>query len=229
MPTTPIAGITYPINSQEPDAPGQMAEIMNRIDSRLVSIFTDAPLRDSRIPVPEKGMICYLLDVRHYTIYRDGQWKKITIPTVRKVPPDSIATPLPKWINTTTRTVVPYLTTPVVAGKNYKVEGILFFVTPAVDYVDASVQVNTPGGMLAIHQKFLATGETQKGGIAFRRQAYADGGTFTCGIVDKTPVLMEGIYSCTTSGDLTISVAQGTLSAVELRMDAGSYLITKEF
>lgn len=228
MPTTPIAGITYPVNSQPPNAPAQMADMLNRIDSRLIGIFTNAALRDARIPTPEAGMMCYLLDGRHYTIFRAGVWKKYTVPRIKSVPPDSITTPLPTWINTTTRTVVPYLTMPVVAGKTYRLEGALFFQTPAVDYVDAGVTFADPGGMFAMHFKYLHVDVTSKFDINIRRQGGPTGTNFLVGVIDKTPVWMDGVYTCTTSGDLTIAAAQVTSSAVALTMDAGSYWIAKE-
>ena len=229
MPVTPISGLNYPLNSQSPNAPAQMADFLGTIDSRLIPIFTNSSVRDTKIPTPVKGQICYLLDVRHYTIYRDGQWKKITIPFIKAVPPDSVATPVPKWINNTTLSEITYLTTPVLAGKKYRIEGTLFFVTPAVDYVDASIRFDVPAGVFGVHTKSLPSDATSKQGINTRRQLLQDFETMSCGVVDKTPVFFEGVYSCTSSGNITISAAQLTLSAVELRLDPGSYMITKEF
>jgi len=205
-----------------------MQTMLDTIDTMLIPRFTNATVRDTKIPAPSPGMICYLLDVRHYTIYREGAWKKITIPIIRKT------TAPVTWVNDTTKDVVAELTMPVVSGKKYRLDGVLFLNTPSVDYVDAQLQFDHPGGMFNMHLKFLKIDETQKADIHIRRQSLAAATSQPVGVVDNgtgtgSPVFMDGIYSCTADGNLTISMAQNTLSAVALELMTGSYLIAKEF
>lgn len=70
MPTSPLAGITYPDGTgYAGDAPTAFAEVVLGVEPHLILKFDSATARDAAITTPTGGMAAYLADKRRLTVY----------------------------------------------------------------------------------------------------------------------------------------------------------------
>lgn len=73
---TPISSLPRPGTGDPPNAPAQITELTNSLDTKVVPKFASASSRNATIPAPIAGQLAYLTDSNTLTVYNSaiGQW-----------------------------------------------------------------------------------------------------------------------------------------------------------
>jgi hypothetical protein len=72
--TTALQAIPLPTTPDAPTIPADLLAEANYVEKRLVMRFTDATDRDSKILVPENGMVAYLTTPKIFTFHNGTTW-----------------------------------------------------------------------------------------------------------------------------------------------------------
>lgn len=75
--TTPLQGLPVPVSADNPDVPGHLMSLAQAIESRLVMTFPNAGSRDSAIPTPSMGMMCFLVATGEYQVRGSTTWETL--------------------------------------------------------------------------------------------------------------------------------------------------------
>ncbi len=73
--TTTVQGLPVPVAADDVDVPGDMMSLAQAVETKLVMVFANSGARDSAIPAPTDGMLCYVADVGWYQVYDDAEWR----------------------------------------------------------------------------------------------------------------------------------------------------------
>ena len=71
---TPMQGFPYPIESDDPDIPGDMQALATSVERRVMGVYADASDRDTKIPSPQTGQFAYLAGSNQVTVYTGAGW-----------------------------------------------------------------------------------------------------------------------------------------------------------
>lgn len=72
---SPMQLLPVPEAADDVDVPGDMMTLAQAVEERLVMRFSDSGDRDSKVPSPQDGMLCCLLDDASFQVYSDSSWR----------------------------------------------------------------------------------------------------------------------------------------------------------
>jgi hypothetical protein len=76
-PTTPAQQFPVPVNTDDPDIPGDLATLAKAIEKRVVGVYATAADRNTKTGAAgvQEGMIAYLQDSNTITYYDGAAWQ----------------------------------------------------------------------------------------------------------------------------------------------------------
>lgn len=221
---TPISAITYPQNTDAPNIPNHMSGMATDLDRILIPRYSSASARDTAIPSPTDGMLCYRTDTSQLEHYRGsyGAWQ-----------PHRARLMKAKTASTSRASTTTLSNDPHIAGISYKanklysIEGVI--VTWAATTADTKVNL-----------QFSSTPQDFSWAIRFRNDASFSvdsnqSETHTASVVipgrgatggEAQFAMVEGFFlsNSTTPGTIDLRWAQNTSSATATVVFLGSWI-----
>lgn len=77
--TTPLQAWPVPINTDDPDVPGDMYALATAIEKRVVGVYASAAARNSAVTSPQNGQVALLADSMNITVYKSATTSWITV------------------------------------------------------------------------------------------------------------------------------------------------------